>query len=172
MALYRIDRKDHRVHYVPIDMVMNIDLPLHQQNNENEDNIMRKGKVFFLRLSGTFWTYSPFIKAINRVGWNDPNESKSNKKLDEYITQTKEFQQDQVSEVIIDKRNLKTLLCSDTEAYIKCILTNHLKTFFLLLRFLFSCNNLINHYIRDFEKTKEMVMVTAKTYISSGTYNL
>lgn len=136
MALYRIGRKDHRVHYVPIDMFMNIDLPLHQQNNENEDNPMRKGTSFFHRLSWTFWSYSPFIKEIHKVGWNDPNESKSNKILDECITQTKDFQQGQVSEVMIDKRNLQTLFCSDTDVYIKCILTNHLKNFFLLLRIL------------------------------------
>lgn len=159
MAFYRIGRKDHRVHYVPTDVFMNIDLLLHQQKNENEDNLKSKRKSFFHRFSWTFWSYSPFIKEIYKVGWNDPNESKSNKKLDECITQTKDFQQGQVSEVIIDKRNLQTLLCSDTDAYIKCKLANHLKTFFLLLRFLFSCNNLINHYIHDFEKTTEMVMI-------------
>lgn len=111
--LCRINRKDHRVHYVSIDVLMNIALPSHQ--NKFENNHMSKGKMFFHRfhdVSWTFWSYSPFVKEIHTVERNAPNESKSNKKLVECITKTKEFHEGQVSAIIIEKRNLQTFLCS------------------------------------------------------------
>lgn len=119
--LCRINRKDHRVHYVSIDVLMNIALPSHQNKFENlqtpnENNHMSKGKRFFHRfhdVSWTFWSYSPYVKEIHIVERNASNASKSNKKLVECITKTKEFHEGQVSAIIIDKRNLQTFLCSD-----------------------------------------------------------
>lgn len=119
--LCRIDRKDHRVHYVSTDVFMNIALPSYQNKFENlqkpnENNPMVEGKRFFHRfhdVSWTFWSNSPLVQEIHIVERNAPNESKSNKMLVECITKTKEFQQGQVSAIILGKRNLETFFCSD-----------------------------------------------------------